>query len=226
MKKRTVLWAVLDLIFILVFNLCFFLLSKPGRPASVWVAYVFIHLSYLSVLAMPFLNRPENPAVLGLSLYAVSAVYFLVEFIVGLIILFLRPQRIVASLLVQVVLAAVYVAVLVINLLANDHTADELAGQTEQAARIKDMASRVRLLTGRLPDRDVDSKIQRIYDLLHASPAASPASAADVERRLSDGITRLEEAVNAKNAAAAASLCDELQALIQERALTVKRSYR
>lgn len=123
MKKKTMLWIILDSVFILVFNLLFFTLGKPPHPASVWIAYGFIHFAYFTVLAVPLLCGKEEAAVSRLALYAVSVGYFVIELVIGLLIMLISPARVTASLVIQILIAAVYVAVLAINLLADGHTA-------------------------------------------------------------------------------------------------------
>ena len=60
MNKKTGLWIALDLIFVIVFNVVFFTLLGGEHPASVWVAYAFIHIAYIMVVVTPFLTRKER----------------------------------------------------------------------------------------------------------------------------------------------------------------------
>lgn len=74
MSKKSVLWIIMDLIFLVVFNTVFFVAGGFDHPASVWVSYGFIHFSYLMVIITPFLIRKSSSsAVFGFSLYSVSA---------------------------------------------------------------------------------------------------------------------------------------------------------
>ena len=86
MKKKSILYILLDLVFLAVFNTVFFTLGGTSHPASVWISYGFIHLAYIMVIATPVLTRnSSSAAVFGFSLYSVSSVYFLAEFVVGLV---------------------------------------------------------------------------------------------------------------------------------------------
>ena len=42
MNKKTVLWIILDLIFLAIFNTVFFVMTGLQHPASVWISYGFI----------------------------------------------------------------------------------------------------------------------------------------------------------------------------------------
>lgn len=57
MNKKSLLYILLDLIFLAVFNTVFFVVGGTEHPASVWIAYGFIHFSYIMVLVTPFLVR-------------------------------------------------------------------------------------------------------------------------------------------------------------------------
>lgn len=101
MKKNT-LWILLDLVFLAVFNTVFFVLGGIEHPASVWISYGFIHFAYIMVLVTPFFIRESShSAMFGFTLYSVSAVYFLVAFVVGLIFIFAKSGSCKAALAVQ-----------------------------------------------------------------------------------------------------------------------------
>ena len=88
MDKKRFLWIILDLVFLIVFNVVFFVAGGTKHEASVWISYGFIHFAYIMMLITPFLvKKSTNTAVLGFPLYSISSAYFLVAFIVGLIFL-------------------------------------------------------------------------------------------------------------------------------------------
>ena len=60
MNKKTVLWIILDLIFLAIFNTVFFVMTGLQHPASVWISYGFIHFAYLMVIVTPFLIRKSS----------------------------------------------------------------------------------------------------------------------------------------------------------------------
>ena len=62
--KRGIVWFLLDAIFLIVFNICFFLIiaGADELPSSVWVSYAFIHISYILLLCTPLMVRQGNKA--------------------------------------------------------------------------------------------------------------------------------------------------------------------
>ena len=218
MNRKSVLWILLDLIFLVVFNTVFFTVGGLTHPVSVWIAYGFIHLSYLMVLITPFLIRKSSSAaVFGLSLYSISSAYFLVEFVVGLIFIFLKSGSYKLSLVVQVILAGLYGVLLLSHLIANEHTADKIERHEDEVIYIKAAALRVKGLIGKLNDKKANKVIEKLYDLLHASPVRSVASVRPLELKIEARISALEDAVSASDVNRTITMADEVISLTEER---------
>lgn len=201
MNKKTILYALLDLIFLAIFNLIFFVAGGVDHPASVWISYAFIHFAYLTIIVTPLLIRKSSSAaVFGFSLYSISATYFVVEFVVGLIFILIGGKSYAPALCVQALLLAIYALILIPNLLANEYTADSVEKHEAEVAYIKDAASRVKLLIDKASDRKANKKIEAVYDLLYSSPTKSHSSVRVMELEIMDGISVLEDAVGKDDA--------------------------
>lgn len=218
MNKKSILYILLDLVFLAVFNTVFFVVGGTEHPASVWISYGFIHFSYLMILVTPFLIRKSSSqAVFGFSLYSVSAVYFFVEFIVGLVFIFVGSESYKASLVVQVIIAGIYAVMLISNLIANEYTADSVEQHEDEVAYIKNAASRVKILMGKANDKKANKEIERAYDLLHSSPSRSAATVKLLEDEIKNKVTDLEDAVAANETAAIITIAGEIVAKTEER---------
>ncbi len=218
MSKKSILFFLLDLVFLAVFNTIFFVAGGTDHPASVWISYGFIHFAYLMVIATPILTRKSSSAVVfGLSLYTISTVYFFVEFLVGLIFILIGSETYEATLIIQVLIAAVYAVILIVYLIANESTADSLQRQEEEVAYLKNAASKVKLLMDKASDRKANREVEKVYDMLHSSPSRSTESAKAVERQISNAINLLADAVEADDAAEIISVAGEILAKIEDR---------
>lgn len=218
MNKKSILYILLDLVFLAVFNTVFFVAGGTEHPASVWIAYGFIHFSYLMVLVTPFLIRKSSSqAVFGFSLYSVSAVYFFVEFIVGLIFIFIGSDSYKSSLVVQVIIAGIYAVMLISNLIANEYTADSVEKHEDEVAYIKNASSRVKMLVGKATDKKANKEIEKAYDLLHSSPSKSTSVVKAIEQQITNKVTDLEDAVTADDATMIITIAGEIVALTEER---------
>ncbi len=218
MSKKSVLWIIMDLIFLVVFNTVFFVAGGFDHPASVWVSYGFIHFSYLMVIITPFLIRKSSSsAVFGFSLYSVSATYFLIEFVVGLIFVLVKSDSIKAALIVQIIIAGIYGVLLISNLIANESTAESLERQEYEVAYIKNAASRVKALIGKSKDKKANKEIEKAYDLLHSSPTRSTSTVHQLESQVMNYISDLEEAVQTGNVDLTITLAGKIIETMEER---------
>lgn len=218
MNKKSVLWLLLELVFLIVFNTLFFVIGGTSYPASSWIAYAFIHFAYFMVLLTPALVREgSNFHLFSFSIYAVSSAYFFVELIVGALFIIIKQDSYKASLIVQMVIAAVYAVILIANLLANEDTADNVERHEAEVKYIKDAAAKVKLLVGQMKDKKSDKEISRAYDALHASPTKSSEAVKSIEEGIMSSIDKLSAAVSAQNAENVHNAVTEILSLVDER---------
>lgn len=225
MNKKSVLWILLDLIFLVVFNTVFFVAGGTDHTVSVWISYGFIHFAYLMVLATPFLIRKSSSAaVFGFSLYSISSTYFLLEFVVGLIFIFMKSESYKASLIVQVIVAGIYAVLLLSHLIANEHTADSVERHEEEVAYIKTASSRVKALMGKANDKKANKEIEKAYDTLHSSPSKTVATVRSIESNVMNKVAELEEAASDQDTATIITTAGEIVALMEERNRKIRLS--
>lgn len=225
MNKKSVLWILLDLIFLAVFNTVFFVAGGTDHTASVWISYGFIHFAYLMVLVTPFLIRKSSSAaVFGFSLYSISSTYFLLEFVVGLIFIFMKSESYKASLIVQVIVAGIYAVLLLSHLIANEHTADSVERHEEEVAYIKTASSRVKVLIGKANDKKANKEIEKAYDTLHSSPSKTVATVRSIESNVMNKVAELEGAVSDQDTATIITTAGEIVALMEERNRKIRLS--
>ncbi len=221
--KKTVLWILLDLIFLIVFNTVFFVAGGTEHPASVWISYGFIHFSYIMVILTPFLIRKSSSAaVFGFSLYSISSAYFMIEFVVGLIFVLLRLESYKPALIVQIIIAGLYAIMLISNLLANESTADSIEKHEAEVDYIKTTSAKVKGLMDRMSDKKANKQIEKLYDMLHASPAKSSPAVKDIEIEIADRVEGLEVKVRKDLAEDVIKICDEIISLAEERNRTLQ----
>jgi hypothetical protein len=224
--KKTILKSILELVFLVIFNLLFFTLGGTSHPASVWISYGFINFAYIMVILTPILSKTSvRDTVLGLSIYSVSIVYLLIECVIGIIFIAAKPEDFVASLLVQTVMACIYAAAIVSALMVNENTAEIIDRRNTETNFTKSGAARLKLLIGQLPDSKANKALECVYDLLHASPIQSTPTAYAIENAINSKIDELEQTVRQGDEENVIPLCNQLQILINERTVTVQRYY-
>lgn len=225
MNKKTVLWILLDLVFLIVFNTVFFVIGGNSHPTSTWISYGFIHFSYLMVCITPFLIRKSTSAtIFGYALQAVSSTYFLVEFVVGVVFIVWKQETVNYALVVQIIIAAVYLVLLLSHLLANEHTADQVKKQQIEVDIIKECSARTKSMSRVITDKKLKKEIERIYDLLHASPSKSTTDTKIFESKIVDLISQLESSIDSENTEDMLKITKSLVLTIEKRNGALKSS--
>lgn len=218
MNKKRTLWMLLDLVFLIVFNVVFFVAGGTNHPASVWISYGFIHFAYIMLLITPFLiRRSTNTAVLGFPLYSISSAYFIVAFVVGLIFIFAHPESYKGELIVQVIISGIYAVMLISHMIANESTADSIERHEMELRYVRDASSKLKGIMDSVSDKKLHKKVEKLYDLLHSSPVKSNSSVRDYELMVLELIDALEKNIDRNDNLAAEITISKIERNASER---------
>lgn len=223
--KKTILWILLDLVVLAVFNSLFFVIGGTDHEKSVWISYGFIHFAYAMLLITPLLIRnSSSSSVFGYSLYSISSVYFIVEFVIGLVFIIVNPYTIKAALIIQVIIAGIYAVILLSHLIANEDTADKVEKHENEAAFIKQASMQIKALVGKSDSKKANKEIEKTFDLLHSSPSKSNNAVAPLESAILRTVAELEGTVSSKDEDAIISKAREIISLAEARNSELKKT--
>lgn len=177
MERKKFFWSALASVFVLVFLIFFFTLSGAGSCLAVWVAFVGILLSYAAVVCTPLMVRKSNASAdYRRPLFMGSLAYFSASFIFGILVVLVRPEHAKGTFLTYAALFGIYAIFLLINLLSNEHTADQEARREAEMRYVKESTARLEALQEKVKDKTLSKKIEEAYDLISSSPVkSSPA---------------------------------------------------
>lgn len=218
MKTKSLYTLLIDLIFIAVFNIIFFVTGGvEGREASEWIGYIFIHLAYLFVIVTPLLIKKEGPAALGLSANLLSIIYFIVEVIVGVVLILIKTDNVIVPLIIEIVIMGIYGFLILSVLMTNENTEAAVARNQAETAYIRDAASRIQALENQVSDPGLRAPIDRVYYQLNSSPVRTNRNATPVEYEILNTVSELESAVYSGDGFRVNGACQKLTYLINER---------
>lgn len=218
MNKKNILWILLHSVFLIVFNVVFFIAGGTEHSVSVWISYSFIHVAYMMLLVTPLLVRKNtNTAVLGFPIYSISSTYFMAAFIVGLVFMFIHLESYKAALIVQVIIAGIYAALLILHLIANENTADSIEHHEMELLYVKNASFKLKGIMDSVKDKQFRKKIEKLYDLLHSSPAKSNSVVRDYELTVLELIDVLERDIDKNDFAAAEVTISKIERNASER---------
>jgi Na+/melibiose symporter-like transporter len=193
MERKRIFWIALDSVFVIVFLVFFFTLSGPDNNTAVWIAFSGILFSYASILFTPLMVRKSNASTdYRRPLFVATLSYFNISFIIGLIIMIVRPEHYKATLLTYVALFGVFAIFLLLFLLSNEHTAEQEAKKAEELKYVKEAAARLKLLQENIKDKTLSKKINDAYDLISSSPVNSNSSVKAFENSILQEISDVE----------------------------------
>jgi len=219
MKRVNILWLLLNSLFLIVFNFLFFMLSDFGNcNNSVWLSYGFIHFSYILLLLTPFFaRRGKVEYIYRRPPFFVTTTYFLIQLGVGITFILIAPETVKVALIVQVILAGLFLTWLLAHLIANEHTADSAERREPELQFIKESSAKLQTVLQQITDCATAKKVERVYDLLHSSPAKSNADVRPLEQQIISEIERLESVVSQNETEQIVSIADKIYRLVEER---------
>jgi len=223
MEKKTSLWIILDLIFLVVFNAFFFVLGGVDHSVSVWMSYGFIHFAYLMLVLTPRLTRrSKSAAVFGLSLYSISSVYFFVALVTGVVFILAAPDGYNAVLLVHLLIAGLYGVFLISNLIANENTANAEEKRQNDIAYVKNASVKLKGMLDRVEDKEIRKKVERVFDAVNSSPVKTHSDLARVENDILHSIYELEDEITLGDNEKIVSIASSLLIAVNERNVRLK----
>lgn len=220
MKKIT-LSIVLGLLFLILFNVLFFVLRGTDNSTIVWISYGFIHFAYLFVLATPLFTTKTQREVLNYTLWSQSITYFILELFVGLGFIayatYGELESVTWPLIIQATMLAIFLFIFIANIMANDHTNARIEEHEAIKDSIMNTADSIRPLISRCVDSEVKKKVERCYDAMRFSPVRSHPSIMDVEYDIRNAIDALESSLAEGSKEDQLKSATELLRLIDER---------
>ncbi len=209
--KNKVLTILMELVFLIVFNVIFFVVIGTDRGATGWVCYAFIHISYLTLILTPFMVKEgKSKAVFGYPLYYLSGIYFFLELAVGVTFLLVKTIDFKIALLVQLIMFGIYLVLFIANMKANESTAAAEAKREGQLQYVKSVTLRLQSVLGTISDPALKKKVERAYDTVRTSPVATVPEAWEAENSIVQMIGQLEQAVVAGDNGTAGLLADRI----------------
>lgn len=198
MKRTNWYWLVLNSIFLIVFNVFFFMLKGTEKHyPSVWVSYGFIHFAYSTLLATPvFIRKSTFSSDYSRPLFLISSLYFLIALIIGVAFIIIELETSTAAWLTQIGLLGIFAAWFISNLIANEHTANAVFKHEQELHYVKETSSQLKTIMNQINDLKTSKQVEQLYDYIHSSPLKSSSSVFGIEKNIMNEIDTLFNAVH------------------------------
>lgn len=217
--KRFFLKTVIALVFIILLDGLFFLFKDISNcPDSVLSALIGLNIAYISLFLVPICASKQNGTkVLSDTLYLVGAIYFILEFIVGITFLFWEQDSMKLPLIIQSVLFGLYIIILLGNVLANDTTQKSINKQNAESDNIKAMIAQVETILYLIKDDKAYKVITSLYEDLKVSPIRSHIDVVDIEKEISILLMQMYDFAKAEEFSEVVKIAGQIKQLIAQR---------
>lgn len=218
MNKINILWVIISLTFIIIFNATFFILGGTDRSLSAWISYGFIHLAYILLVSTNlFVRSGKSAAIFGYSLFSISSTYFFLVLIAGAAFIIVSPADYKAALLVHLFITGLYIVVFISNIISNEHTAEIEEKRQCQVEYVKKATTEISSIMDGLNNLEVKKKLEKVYDAINASPVKSHPELLSMESQIIVSIANLRDAVSDDRIENVFSLSDAILSMVNER---------
>lgn len=224
--KTTLIRIVFTLVFLVVFNTLFFLLSGTDNPTSVWVSYAYIHVAYFTILFLPVLKTKGDASYyLSSVLYGQAITYFILELIAGVVFIVYRMESPVWSLVVQTALWLIFVVLILGNAWANQATAQSLEKRKQDIDAYQSMRMSLKRLIAKTDKPELKRLIADCSDKLEASASRQTQESEKIDIEIEQAIASLRQSITGDDVEESTSLARQLAGLIEERKTILKYSH-
>lgn len=224
--KTTLIRIVFTLVFLVVFNTLFFLLSGTDNPTSVWVSYAYIHVAYFTILFLPVLKTKGDASYyLSSVLYGQAITYFILELIAGVVFIVYRMESPVWSLVVQTALWLIFVVLILGNAWANQATAQSLEKRKQDIDAYQSMRMSLKRLMAKTDKPELKRLIADCSDKLEASASRQTQESEKIDIEIEQAIASLRQSITDGDVEESTSLARQLAGLIEERKTILKYSH-
>ncbi|MFV0583094.1 MAG: hypothetical protein ACK5N4_13735 [Parabacteroides gordonii] len=224
--KTTLIRIVFTLVFLVVFNTLFFLLSGTDNPTSVWVSYAYIHVAYFTILFLPVLKTKGDASYyLSSVLYGQAITYFILELIAGVVFIIYRMESPVWSLVIQTALWLIFVVLILGNAWANQATAQSLEKRKQDIDAYQSMRMSLKRLMAKTDKPELKRLIADCSDKLEASSSRQTQESEKINIEIEQAIASLRQSITGDDVEESTSLARQLAGLIEERKTILKYSH-
>lgn len=224
--KTTLIRIVFTLVFLVVFNTLFFLLSGTDNPTSVWVSYAYIHVAYFTILFLPVLKTKGDASYyLSSVLYGQAITYFILELIAGVVFIVYRMESPVWSLVIQTALWLIFVVLILGNAWANQATAQSLEKRKQDIDAYQSMRMSLKRLMAKTDKPELKRLIADCSDKLEASSSRQTQESEKIDIEIEQAIASLRQSLTGDDVEESTSLARQLAGLIEERKTILKYSH-
>lgn len=201
---------------LLVFLLFLFMGFEHGT--TFWIGLCFGVFSYILMMAIPFfIPKSKSSHLFGFTSSATTSMYFGINIVVGLVLIFWDFAQWKIALGIEIVLLVAFLVLFLPILIVDEETARKETIRQRQIYTIKNMISQVQIIANKTTDMQTKKNVLRVYDELNSCPSKSNSATNSIDERIFKEIENLNSAINSNDYTEINILVEKLLRIIKER---------
>lgn len=174
---KILMWTIVPI----AFTLIFFATINYDNGGS-WISLAFVWIAYLTASVTCLSNWGKQLSVLNWTMYYCAVVYFVVELVTAILLLYVYPEYPKWSFSVQLLLLVVFVLVFGFSYISNKKTEEQMQEFIENDSIVKQWRAKVALMQSKNPSNE----LQELLDLLSITPIISSSEVASIDEEISE----------------------------------------
>lgn len=193
---------------------------KPALTSAQWIIYAFTMLAFALLAAdvlLPFGGVKQYP-MLNMPMSRMAFVYFLVQLIVGTVILYGVPGfSPLAAFITGLVILCAYAACTLLMTAGASHIINQDERDHRDVSALRTMKAELDTIAAMTADASLKATIAALAESVQYSDPKSVSGIAEIEERLNSNISLLREEVEDGETERAAKRTEKIRTLIGER---------
>ncbi len=225
MKRKSSFWTgAIFVLLTIIFNIISFWFIED-YTSSFWVSVAFGNASIVMfALAIFAINKKGKDVYLDYQNDMVIGGYYILCNILNICFILFRMQNTKVNLFVNILLLAIYLVVLFIFFGANTNTRAQIEYDKQERDAFYLLKEKAELLLDKNPNRQVNKKIEYLYDRICSCQINRAANVEDMDEQILSGLNELSSIVCSEDTDAIVSKISSILDMIEERDKRIKNS--
>lgn len=216
MKNNKTLYGIIGAVILIVVNLILFLSLKDLSVAR-WINIIGLNLAIIIFWGASIITGSKETHFMQYSKFPIIITYTAITLIISAIFIFINLPSTTVSIIVQVLLLAVFVIAMSINQMANNDSAEMAKKDNIKKDEIKSIAKKLELIMKTVDNRDLYKKIETAYDAINNAKINVNNDATLIDNEIIQSINEIEKHISTNNNSEIENEVSKIKKLILQR---------
>lgn len=213
---------IYNILSVILFPICFvtlfFVIGGLEHGVTCWIGFGFILFSYLLISLVPLLApKTKSMHLFRTTSTAINAIYFGINFVIGLLFMIMDFDEWKYPLLVEIILFVLFFAYLLQVLRTDEITAEKETKQEQEVFAVKKLVNKTKMIMDSTNDMQIKRVVQQVYNEINTCTTKNSASVRTLDETIEYSLDNLNSAVLSGDLSSIQSTAKSTIALIKKR---------